>query len=336
MALWMNLGTINVVNGSKAVTGVGTKFKTAPIPAREGQPIVINNVHYEIGSVNSDTSITLALNYAGTTANSLPYTIITTAEGSFNDLSRRAAQVMSLYQGYMDVYHDLFTETGSIAVTLPDGTVVNLPTWNYTASQTVRKSGDTMSGSLVVQGGVVARALTTMGFYLLGTVGYPSLVPMTAEGDSLYNDSLRYLGTGDWRLGSTSKIYHQSNALGPVSQSGGTPTGAIIERGSNANGEYVKFADGTMMCDGLVSYPTTGPVDGFLVTYAATFASVRGINASVTAFLTSTSNTAVFVAEAQGVSTSQCRVKATRDIAGALSAPTTAVTIAFRAYGRWF
>lgn len=36
--------------------------------------------------------------------------------------------------------------------------------------------------------------------------------------------------------------------VGAVSQSGGVPTGAIIERGSNANGEYVKFADGTVIC----------------------------------------------------------------------------------------
>ena len=36
--------------------------------------------------------------------------------------------------------------------------------------------------------------------------------------------------------------------LGAVSQSAGIPTGAIIERGSNANGEYVKFADGTLIC----------------------------------------------------------------------------------------
>ncbi|MGH8425844.1 MAG: pyocin knob domain-containing protein, partial [Pseudomonas fluorescens] len=31
-------------------------------------------------------------------------------------------------------------------------------------------------------------------------------------------------------------------------QSGGVPTGAIIERGTNANGDYTKFADGTMIC----------------------------------------------------------------------------------------
>jgi len=42
------------------------------------------------------------------------------------------------------------------------------------------------------------------------------------------------------------------NLLGTVSQSGGTPTGAVIERGSNANGEYVKFADGTLICTKVV------------------------------------------------------------------------------------
>lgn len=36
--------------------------------------------------------------------------------------------------------------------------------------------------------------------------------------------------------------------VGAVSQSGGVPTGAIIETGSNANGTFTKFADGTMIC----------------------------------------------------------------------------------------
>ena len=42
-------------------------------------------------------------------------------------------------------------------------------------------------------------------------------------------------------------VFGRANLLGTVSQSGGVPTGAVIERGSNANGEYVKFADGTMI-----------------------------------------------------------------------------------------
>lgn len=43
-------------------------------------------------------------------------------------------------------------------------------------------------------------------------------------------------------------LFHARNILGTVSQSSGIPTGAIIERGSNANGEYVRFADGTQIC----------------------------------------------------------------------------------------
>ncbi|PLU42318.1 hypothetical protein BMJ28_07525 [Sinorhizobium medicae] len=38
--------------------------------------------------------------------------------------------------------------------------------------------------------------------------------------------------------------------VGTASNSAGFPAGAIIERGSNANGEYVRFADGTQICWG--------------------------------------------------------------------------------------
>jgi len=44
------------------------------------------------------------------------------------------------------------------------------------------------------------------------------------------------------------EIYNQGNILGTVSQSAGVPTGAIIDSDSNVNGEYVKYADGTMIC----------------------------------------------------------------------------------------
>lgn len=46
----------------------------------------------------------------------------------------------------------------------------------------------------------------------------------------------------------TGGYYAPSNILGTVSQSAGVPTGAVFQRGSNANGEYVKFADGTYIC----------------------------------------------------------------------------------------
>lgn len=54
-------------------------------------------------------------------------------------------------------------------------------------------------------------------------------------------------------------FYKKANILGTVSQSAGVPTGAVIERGSNANGDYVRFADGTQICYQLTNFVyTTG------------------------------------------------------------------------------
>ena len=76
--------------------------------------------------------------------------------------------------------------------------------------------------------------------------------------------------------------------VGTVSQSGGVPTGAIIERGSNANGEYVRYADGTQICTRVVATRTvnvtnTGTTSGvlfsdlFSLTFAASFSSVPAV-----------------------------------------------------------
>lgn len=46
------------------------------------------------------------------------------------------------------------------------------------------------------------------------------------------------------------KLLSDNDILGPVSQSGGLPTGKLIENGSNANGEYMRFANGLQICSG--------------------------------------------------------------------------------------
>jgi hypothetical protein len=48
-------------------------------------------------------------------------------------------------------------------------------------------------------------------------------------------------------------LLSREQMLGVVSQNAGVPTGAVIERGANANGEYVRFADGTQICTRRVS-----------------------------------------------------------------------------------
>jgi hypothetical protein len=55
-------------------------------------------------------------------------------------------------------------------------------------------------------------------------------------------------------------------ATGITSQSGGIPTGALIESGTNANGSYVRFANGTQICwlanivDASVAATTSGNI----------------------------------------------------------------------------
>jgi hypothetical protein len=77
-------------------------------------------------------------------------------------------------------------------------------------------------------------------------------------------------------------LYNQSNIVGTVSESGGVPTGAIIERGSNANGEYVKYADGTMICFVSLSYATAALVtQDEVYTFPATFAAIPNFQVTI-------------------------------------------------------
>ncbi|QAX31319.1 hypothetical protein [Leisingera sp. NJS204] len=74
----------------------------------------------------------------------------------------------------------------------------------------------------------------------------------------------------DW-----AEFFTSANILGTVSQSGGTPTGAVIERGSNANGEYVRFADGTQICTETVAPSTTAADSAWA--FPAAFTTATGL-----------------------------------------------------------
>lgn len=109
-------------------------------------------------------------------------------------------------------------------------------------------------------------------------------------------------------------VYYENNKLvaaagtdwaGTVSQNG---TSSVIERGSNVNGQYVKFADGTMICTKQTSVTTavstpTGSMfwSGSGInpgTTAATFVTIEGRNFNID----STTDTAAIVAYSTGAS----------------------------------
>ena len=75
---------------------------------------------------------------------------------------------------------------------------------------------------------------------------YMAQVFIQADGGAYPRTFTRVKKAGTWSV--WVETYTQSSAVGTVSQSGGVPTGAIIETGSNANGRYTRFADGTQIC----------------------------------------------------------------------------------------
>lgn len=125
------------------------------------------------------------------------------------------------------------------------------------------------------------------------------------------------------------EVYTQASILGTVSQSGGVPTGAVIERGSNANGEYVKFADGTLVCWDLVS---TGTISGGFTSSPQTFPAT---------FVNSNISVQVTGAEFINSTTFLCH-NAENYTAGGFTLVTTAGTtggslfVSYIAIGRWF
>ncbi|MGE8150901.1 hypothetical protein ACQKP5_06570 [Pseudomonas vancouverensis] len=65
--------------------------------------------------------------------------------------------------------------------------------------------------------------------------------------------------------------YSKSNTVGVVSQASGVPTGSILEYGANANGTWIRFADGTQICWGYYVIGVTGFVPSGNVFYAGPF-----------------------------------------------------------------
>jgi len=278
-------GTITVTNGSKAVTGASTLFKTAGVVSGDQLYIVdANNIPtgylYEVDVVDSDTLITLKQNYQGTTASGQNYMIMNMAGNqTVPNFASRLAPVMQSWgdiEGKISVTPQIdgipqADETGKIDKGwLPDATteakgVVKVGTNISVAdgvisvpdASTVAKGMVKIGTNLSVADGVIsvpdatteAKGVVKVGANINVTEGTisVSVASETVKGVSELATSAEVLAGTDTERPITPKTL-TDKILGTVSQSSGVPTGAIIESGSNANGHYIKHADGTMIC----------------------------------------------------------------------------------------
>ena len=112
---------------------------------------------------------------------------------------------------------------------------------------TVNKAAAADTATLLFQSGWSGRAE-------IGLAGGDDLaIKVSADGSAWTTALAADAATGAVALGSGltvggAEAYHRGNLLGSVGQSGGVPTGAVIEAGSSGDGSYTRFADGTQVC----------------------------------------------------------------------------------------
>lgn len=123
----------------------------------------------------------------------------------------------------------------------------------------VNKAAPTDTASLLFQTGWSGRAE-------MGTTGADDFaVKVSADGSSWTTALQVAAATGQTDLAAGSSvagapIHTRATIVGPVSQAGGLPTGAVVERGSSADGSWTRWADGTQLCQHSLVTATDAPV----------------------------------------------------------------------------
>ncbi|MQX79846.1 phage tail protein [Sinorhizobium medicae] len=279
-------GTVSVTAGSAVVTGSGTAWATALIAggffgldSSNGNPVPIL-------SVDSNTQLTLAKPWRGTTAAGQGYWII--RDTAYLQQQTVNAQALSTYiqrldnaaltaLAGLDPAADKFAyftgaNSGALAdikakgrdllssTTVLDALLKLGPVWGGSVRSPANSDVGLVDGDLntITVAGVYTLsgnwANTYAGAASVATTGTLVVLQRSANAVFQYfyrdNNQVFRRNTVNGGTSWTDWTIVELPVVGTASNSAGFPAGAIIERGSNANGEYVRFADGTQICWG--------------------------------------------------------------------------------------
>lgn len=135
--LWQRTGNVTVTNGSKTITGFGTKWKTGTLPIQKGHTFYgPDNAAYEVDTVVSDTEILLVDTYRGGTMANQPYRIDITRTSTISQFAADLASLVAKYRTWFDGMMTWLTGSGDVAILNPDtGANVTIPSWKKVASE---------------------------------------------------------------------------------------------------------------------------------------------------------------------------------------------------------
>ncbi|MGU5686875.1 hypothetical protein [Aeromonas caviae] len=135
--LWQRTGNVTVTNGSKIVTGFGTKWKTGTLPIQKGHTFYgPDNAAYEVDTVVSDTEILLVDAYRGGTLANQPYRIDITRTSTISQFAADLASLVGKYRAWFDGMMTWLTGSGDVSILNPDtGANTTIPSWEKVASE---------------------------------------------------------------------------------------------------------------------------------------------------------------------------------------------------------
>lgn len=274
-------GTVAIAVNSTTVTGTGTAWNLTSLG--EGDTLLINNLTAVISTVNSATSITITRPWTGGAISGAAYRARYMADGArysnimkellntLNDgtvaalaAAGSAANKIAYYTGsgaaaLTDIAakgRSLLASTTTIDLILKLGPVIGGNPPEPSQADVGMVNGD--FNTVIYGGRYTIAGNWTNGPDGAASAAYIGVMDVVSRNTNnlfwqiLYrNNGVIYRRRSNATGGSTwdaSWVVIDAPTVGTASQSGGVPTGAIIERGSNANGDYVRFADGTQIC----------------------------------------------------------------------------------------
>ncbi|WP_429180037.1 phage head spike fiber domain-containing protein [Aeromonas salmonicida] len=134
--LWYRVGTVTLTNGSKAVVGYGTKWKSAnPLPGKGSMLCGPDGKVYEVDTIADDTNMTLVSNYTGTSGAGQGYALVLMAL-TIPQFSTQLSQFVQKNSLFASQINTLLTATGDVNLTDPDsGLVIKAPSWSKIVSE---------------------------------------------------------------------------------------------------------------------------------------------------------------------------------------------------------
>ena len=126
-------GTLTLTQNSTTVTGKGTAFTTA-LAAGGFIVATVGGTAYTLGitSIESNTSLTLSVAYNGPTSSGVAFDYVPLATLNLITSALAAQVTYALRAANLDRnnWQQIFSSTGNVTVTLPDGTSWTGPAWN--------------------------------------------------------------------------------------------------------------------------------------------------------------------------------------------------------------